>query len=116
MGVPHDDDMRHAQSHHGIFDRRGGLLALRIRREGRNKRGDVADDENLARPRVEDDFGRHTRIAAPNEKNRRLLAFVGEMTETTLFFFEAFAAEMGVAFDELRRERNALLLDGFNFG
>ena len=77
--------------------------ACAVRRIGRHDIGDVAHDEQFARPRVENHLGRDARVAAADHHDFRRLAAFGELLVAALLLAQAAAEKGGVAFDEAGR-------------
>ena len=95
--VTEHDEQRRVQVHRGVLQRAHDF-------SGDHVAGD-ADDEQLAEPRVEDQLGRHARVAAAEDRRVRLLA-LGELGENLLLHGREprlAADETLVARDEARK-------------
>jgi hypothetical protein len=68
------DQMRHLQPLHRELDRRARAMIAADRLVRRHQIGDVAHDEEIARPRIEDGGHVDARIAAGNDHRRGRLA------------------------------------------
>ncbi len=71
---------------------------MRIRLEGRDERGDVADDEHLARLGVEDGGGIDAAVRAGDDQDFRALA-LRQFRPALPLARPAFGAETAIAFD-----------------
>jgi hypothetical protein len=76
--VAHDDDVPDTQLQHGEFERGAGRVMPAVRRVRGHQIGDIAHDEDLAGPGIEDRFRRCPRIAAGDHHDRRLLLALAE--------------------------------------
>jgi hypothetical protein len=98
-GVAEDHDVLHAQRLHGEFERRRGAVIFAAGLIGRDEIGDVADDEELARARVEDDLRRDPRVAAADDHDLGRLA-LGLSLEARPLARKALVEEGAVAGDQ----------------
>ncbi len=103
--MAHDDDMLDLQVSHREFERRRCAVQIVVRRIGRNKIGDVADDEDFAGIGIEDHFRRDARIAAADQKHLRLLPRRGEFAVAILFAPETAAEKHLIAGNEPGRQQ-----------
>jgi hypothetical protein len=74
--MPQDDDMRDLQIPHREFQRGTGAMVIVVRRIGRHEIGDVADDEQLARLRVQQQRRIDPRVGARDHQDFGLLAVI----------------------------------------
>ena len=83
-----------------------------VRPEGRHQIGDVAQDEQLPRPAIENRFRRGARIAAGNHHCRGFLALFGQLSVALALGRIPPRHEVAVALDQEGREllRHARIL------
>jgi len=86
------------------FQRRRGAVIVAVRLIGRHQVGDVAHDEELTRPGIEDGFRRRPRIAATNHHHARLLAGLGELGVALPLIGQPAGGKRPVPFEQLWRK------------
>ena len=103
-GVTEDDDVADAEHLHCELERREYAVAEAVPGERRHQVCDVADDEQLAGVRIEDDLRRHPGIAAADDHDVRRLPAPGELMEAVALGRHAPDEEIAVTLDEAERK------------
>src|SRR5439155_15579870 len=78
-----------------------------VRRIGRDQIGDIAYDEDLARPRIEDRLGRGARIAAGDHHDGGVLLALAEAAIAFSFRSVPSGAKTGITIEKPLRKGNA---------
>jgi hypothetical protein len=104
MGMAEHDDVLDPQRADGEFERRGHAVIRAVGRIGRHQIGDVAHDEQLARPGVEDDFRRHPRVAAADDHDLGRLPALGQVAVAALLGRKPAGLERRIAVEQTLRQ------------
>src|SRR5690606_1875552 len=111
-----DHYIRHIQHQYRVLDpRRGPMIAVRL--VGRDQIADVADDEELARSRSQQEIGYHTRVGTTDEERAGALAILDQLLEMLALARKILALETLQTGNELLRHTlNPSLLLGRSIG
>ena len=101
QAVAHDHNLADFELRDGELKRRRNAVIAAVRLIGRRQSGDVADDEHLAGPGVEDVRGIDPAVGAGQDHDLRALPF-GELRPALAFALPVVARETG---DSLRSDR-----------
>ena len=104
LRVAEHHDVLHLQRRDAELERRRDAMRLPVRRVGRHEVRDIAHDEQLARPRVEDHLRRDARVGAADHHDLRRLPLLGKLAIAALLQRQAGAQEIAIALDEALRE------------
>ena len=103
--VAHDHDLVDLELGHRELQRGRDAVVATARLVGRGERGDVAHDEHLAGPGVEDLGGIDSAVGAGEDHHLRALA-LGEFGPALALARPAILAEAAIAFDQLLQVRH----------
>ena len=102
--VAEHDQLGDLEDPHGELQRGRGAVVGRVLFEGRHQVGDVADHEQLARPRAQDHLRIDAAVGAGDDHGLGGLALVGLGFETLPLFQPLAGAKAAIAFEQLVHE------------
>src|SRR5579864_6967106 len=100
--VPHDQDLANLQLSDGKFECRRDTVEAAARFVGRSERGDVAHDEHLARPSIED-LSRIAPAVGTGEDHYLGTLALGELGPSLALARPILFTEAAVTFDQLSK-------------
>src|SRR5574340_91406 len=107
MRMPQHDDVPDIQLAHAELQRGAGTVIVPLVFCGRNKIGDIADDEQVARRTSQHQRRIDTRIAARDHQCPGCLPLLDQFTEQRIVLGEMLFAEARKAFNELLGQTHA---------
>src|SRR3984957_8903564 len=112
-GVTEHDDLADRKRPHRELDGRADPVRLVVGAVRRGKVGDVADDEQLARPGVEHHLRVGAGVRAGDDQRARPLAEAAERFETLALGLPGAGAEAAIAFDQVVHEGRGIFFVWF---